>query len=64
MLRSKPGIISCLIRVWHIPILAFLVMMHVDDAQPAAVPSTDPIHAIDQSGENIERQRQYHNWIY
>ena len=64
MLRNKRSIMSCLIRVWHIPILAFLVMMYVHAGQPAAVPPTDPVHAIDQSGENRKRLRQYHNWIY
>ena len=51
MLRNKRSTMSCLIRVWHIPILAFLVMMYVHAAQPAAVPSADPVHAINQSGE-------------
>ena len=39
-------------------------MMYIHATQPAAVPSADPVHAIDQSGENKEQQRQYHNWIY
>ena len=61
MLRNKRSIMSCLINVWLAPVLVYLIVMYVGDVQPAAVPSMDPVHDIDQSGENEERQRKYHN---
>ena len=62
MLRNKHSIMSCVIRVWLVPVLFYLIVMYVGDVQPAAVPSAGPVHDIDQSGENEERQRKYHYW--
>ena len=63
MLRNTRSIMSCLINVWLVPVLVYLIVMYVGDVQPAAVPSADSVHGIDQSGENEERQRKYHYWM-